>query len=304
MEQSYEVIIVGGGPAGLSAAIYACRSKLKTLVIEKICLGGQILIADLIENYPGFPEGISGFDLGQLIADQAMKYQPVVLDDEALGVEISGQDKMVRTTSWEYSARALIIASGTRFSTLGVPGEELVGKGVSYCATCDGPLFQEQEIAVVGGGNAAISEALYLTKFATKVFVIHRRDQLRATKLLQERALANPKIEFLWNTVVDSITGDNRVQGLNLRNVATGAGSSLNVAGVFVAVGRQANTEYLDGVLTLLDDGSIPVDSKMGTSLPGVFAAGDLRQNSPRQVAAAVGDGAIAAISAERFLSG
>lgn len=304
MEKSYQLIIVGGGPAGLSAGIYACRSRLKTLLIEKVCTGGQMVNAELIENYPGFPEGISGFELGELMAQQAMKYDLKVLIAEVLGIEISGQDKIVKTSSGEYVARALILASGTRYSKLGVPGEELVGKGVSYCATCDGPLFQEQEIAIIGGGNAAVSEALFLTKFAAKVFVIHRRDQLRATRLLQERALANPKIEFLWNTMVDSIIGDKMVQGLNLRNVNTDERSSLKVAAVFVAVGRQANTEYLDGVLPLLEDGSIPVDYKMETGLPGVFVVGDIRQNSPRQVAAAVGDGAIAAISVDKFISG
>jgi thioredoxin reductase (NADPH) len=256
----------------------------------------------MVENYPGFPEGISGFELGQRMEEQAKKFGLEILSTEVMGIELWGKDKVVHTSDGDYIAPALILATGSEYSKLSSIPDELVGRGVSYCATCDGPLFKGQEVAVVGGGDTAISDALYLSKLASKVFVIHRRDQLRAAKDLQERALVNPKMEFLWNTIVEGITGNDRVEGLELRNVKTGESSNLKVPALFVAVGLRPNTEYLKGFITLALGGFVTVDERMETELPGVFAAGDIRYNSIRQVVAAAGDGAIAAHSAEEFL--
>jgi thioredoxin reductase (NADPH) len=304
VNKTYQLIIIGGGPAGLSAGLYASRSKLDTLLIEKAGLGGQILNAEMVENYPGFPLGISGSELGDLMAQQATKYGLPTVFAEVQGIEIRGDEKIVTTGDGQYSAKAIIIAAGSEYSKLGVPGEEeFRGKGISYCAMCDGAFFREQVVAVVGGGNVALNDALFLTRFATKVIVIHRRDQLRATKILQDRAFANPKIGFLWDTVVESITGDKLVGEIKLRNVKTGNVSSLAVSGVFVAVGLRPNTGYLKGLLTLDEGGFIPVNGQMETGVPGVYAAGDIRAGSIRQVVSAAGDGATAAIAAERFIS-
>jgi thioredoxin reductase (NADPH) len=304
VDSIYQLIIVGGGPAGLSAGLYASRSRLDTLLIEKAGLGGQILNAEMVENYPGFPQGISGSELGALIAQQATKYGLATAFAEVQGIEIRGGEKIVSTSEGQYRARAVIIAGGSEHSKLGVPGEdEFTGKGVSYCAMCDGAFFREQVVAVVGGGNVALNDALFLTRFASKVIVIHRRDQLRATKILQDRAFANPKIKFLWDTVVESIIGDKLVREIRLRNVKTGKVSSLEISGVFSAVGLRPNTGYLKGLLALDESGFISVNGQMETGVPGVFAAGDIRAGSIRQVVSATGDGATAAIAAERFLS-
>jgi thioredoxin reductase (NADPH) len=298
------LIIVGGGPAGLSAGLYASRSKLDTLLIERAILGGQILNAEMVENYPGFPQGISGSELGALMAQQATKYGLPTVFAEVQGIEIRGGEKILSTSEGQYRAKAVIIAGGSEHSKLGVAGEgEFTGKGVSYCAMCDGAFFRDQVVAVVGGGNVALNDALFLTRFALKVVVIHRRDQLRATKILHDKAFANPKIRFLWDTVVESIVGDKLVKEIGLRNVKTGKVSSLEVSGVFVAVGLRPNTAYLKGLLTLDAAGFIPVNAQMETGVPGVFAAGDIRAGSIRQVVSAVGDGATAAIAAEIFLS-
>ena len=304
MDRTHQLIIVGGGPAGLSAGLYASRSRLDTLLIEKAGLGGQILNAEMVENYPGFPQGISGSELGALIAQQATKYGLPTAFAEVQGIEIRGSEKIVSTSEGQFKAKAVIIAGGSEHSKLGVPSEEeFTGKGVSYCAMCDGAFFREQVVAVVGGGNVALNDALFLTRFASKVIVIHRRDQLRATKILQDRAFANPKIKFLWDTVVDSIIGDKLVKEIRLRNVKTGKVSSLEISGVFAAVGLRPNTDYLKGLLTLDEGGFISVNGWMETEVPGVFAAGDIRAGSIRQVVSAAGDGATAAVAAERFLS-
>ena len=304
MDRTYQLIIIGGGPAGLSAGLYASRSKLDTLLIEKAGLGGQILNAEMVENYPGFPQGISGAELGALIAQQATKYGLPTAFAEVQGIEIRGAEKIVSTSEGQYRAKALIIAAGSEYSKLGVPGEEeFTGKGVSYCAMCDGAFFRDQVVAVVGGGDVALNDALFLTRFAIKVIVIHRRDQLRATRILQDRAFANPRINFLWDTVVESIIGDKLVREIRLRNVKTGNSSRLEVSGVFAAVGLRPNTGYLKGLLKLDEGGFIPVNNQMETEVPGIFAAGDIRVGSIRQVVSAAGDGATAAIAAERFLS-
>jgi thioredoxin reductase (NADPH) len=304
VERSYQLIIVGGGPAGLSAGLYASRSKLDALLIEKAGLGGQILNAEMVENYPGFPQGLSGSELGTLMAEQATKYGLQTVFAEVQGIEIREDEKILNTSEGQYRSKAVIIAGGSEHQKLGVPGEEMfTGKGVSYCAMCDGAFFRDQVIAVVGGGNVALNDALFLTRFAAKVIVIHRRDQLRATRILQDRAFANPKITFLWDTVVESVTGDKLVRELKLKNVKTGKASSLDVSGIFVAVGLRPNTGYLKGLLTLDEVGFISVNAQMETGVPGVFAAGDIRAGSIRQVVSAAGDGATAAIAAERFLA-
>lgn len=303
MEKAYELIIIGGGAAGLSAGIYAARSRLKSLLIEKLAVGGSVVAAGVVENYPGFPEGISGLELADLMHKQAIKFGLEILNAEVIGLELKGEEKIVRTTQGDFLAKALVIAGGTERQTLGVPGEkEFTGKGVSYCAICDGFFFRERPVAVVGGGDTAINEALELAKFAGKVTVIHRRNALRATRIVQERAFAEPKIEFLWNTVVEAIEGDAVVRRLKLRNVLNGEKSSRDIAGVFVATGANPNTGYLKGIVPLDSTGAIITNEKMETGVPGIFAAGDICASSIRQVVSAVGDGATAAIYAEKYL--
>ena len=304
MSADYELIIVGGGPAGLTAGIYAARARLRTLLIDRGVPGGQIVNAELVENYPGFPEGISGAELGQLMERQAVKYGLETAMADVDGVVIEDGMKVVETGKAHHAARAVILAGGSEYSKLGVPGEEeLRGRGVSYCATCDGAFFRDQVVAVVGGGNVALNDAIFLTRFASKVIVVHRRDELRATKIVQERAFAEPRIDFRWNAIVTSIEGDSQVQEVRLRNVKTGEESMLEVSGVFIAVGFSPNTGYLEQLLSLAPGGFVKVNDQMETEVPGVYAAGDIRAGSPRQVSSAVGDGATAAISAERYLS-
>ena len=298
----YEVIIIGGGPAGLTAGLYTSRAGLKSLLVERGIFGGQIVNAALIENYPGFPQGIAGMELGSLMHRQAVKYDLEVVTAEVTGIT-HGQPYGVSTTEGDFEAIAIIIAAGSEYRKLGVAGEErLSGHGVSYCATCDGFLFRDREVAVVGGGDTAITDALELSRHAKNVYVIHRRDQLRAGKVLQQRAFGEPKLEFIWSTVVEEVLGDKVLGGLKLSNVKTGQHSILEVAGVFVAVGLMPNSQSFFPILDLDDAGYIVVDETMATSDPGMFAAGDIRRNSPRQVSAAVGDGATAAMSAFKYI--
>ncbi len=298
----YEVIIIGAGPAGLTAGLYTSRAGLKSLLIERGVFGGQIVNASLVENYPGFPEGISGFELGSLMHQQAIRYGLEIVTAEVTGLT-QGQPYGVSTTEGSFETAAIIIAAGSEYRKLGVTGEKrLSGHGISYCATCDGFLFRDREIAVVGGGDTAITDALELSHHAKKVYVIHRRDQLRAGQVLQQRAFAQPKLEFIWDTVVEEALGDKVLEELKLRNVKTGQQSNLKVDGVFVAVGLMPNSQQFSNILQLDDIGYIVVDEMMATSAPSVFAAGDIRRNSARQVASATGDGATAAISAFRHL--
>ncbi|MFC1974432.1 thioredoxin-disulfide reductase [Chloroflexota bacterium] len=300
----YELVIIGGGPAGLTAGLYATRARIDCLLVERGMVGGLITETELVENFPGFPEGISGFELGQLMHQQAVKYGLKTITAEATGIELQGEQKVVHTTKGDFIAKVLIIASGSERVKLGIPGEEqFTGKGVSYCATCDAVFFKEKPVAVVGGSDVAITEALHLAKLAAKVTVIHRRDQLRASRVLQERAFSEPKIQFLWDTVVESIEGGDFVKRLRLRQVKTGEKSTLDVAGVFISIGFKPNTDYLKGILSLDAAGFITTNARMETEIPGILAAGDIRSDSIRQAISAAGDGATAAIYAQKFLT-
>ncbi len=302
--RNYEVVIIGAGPAGLTAGLYTSRARLNSLLIERGLFGGQIANAERVENYPGFPDGINGFELGQLMQQQAVKYGLKTVTAEVTGIELQEGQKVVKTTEGDFMTKVIIIAGGSKRQTLDVPGEEeFTGKGVSYCATCDAAFFREKPVAVVGGGNAAITEALHLAKFASRVTVIHRRHQLRTTRILEERAFSEPKIEFLWDSTVEKIEGESFVKRLRLKQVLTGEKSALEVAGIFISIGFTPDTDYLKGILPLDSIGHIITNEKMETAIPGILAAGDIRQNSARQAIAAAGDGATAAIYAERFLT-
>ena len=301
--RNYDVIIIGGGPAGLSAGIYTARSRRNTLLIEKDIIGGNIVNATMVENYPGFPDGISGYDLTQLMHTQATKFGMETVMTEITGLQDNGKLKVIKTGEGEFSGRAVIIAGGSLRQSLGIPGEkEFTGRGVSYCATCDAAFFTDQPVAVVGGGNAAIQEAIHLTRFANFVNVIHRRAELRATRIEQERVMAEPKIKFIWNSVVSVVEGGDTVERLKLRNTLDGKESMLEVKGVFVAIGFSPNTAYLKGTIPLDDGGYVIVDKNMATGVPGIFAAGDIRSGSVRQVVTACGDGATAAISVDKYI--
>jgi len=298
----YEVIIIGGGPAGLTAGLYTSRAGLKTLLIERGIFGGQIVNARQVDNYPGFPEGISGFELASLMHEQAIKYGLETINATVTAIKPGGNYSII-TNDGNFEAEAVIIAAGSEYRKLEVPGEEeLLGRGVSYCATCDGFLFRDLDVAVVGGGDTAITDALELSEHASKVYIIHRRDQLRAGQVLQQQALARPKLEPIWDSVVEEVIGDNKVSALSLRNVKTGEITKLEVAGVFVAIGFEPNSQSFADIVELDKNGLIQTDELMATSAPGIFAVGDIRKNSPRQVAGAVGDGATAALSAFKYL--
>ena len=302
-DQEYDVIIIGGGPAGLSAGIYTARARLKSVLIEKMATGGAIVNAGEVENYPGFPKGIGGLELTQQMDEQAKKFGLESIIAEVTELEIKEDKKIIKTSGGDLTAKAVIVASGSERAKLGVPGEDkYMGKGVGYCAVCDGFLYRDKVVAVVGGGNAAINEALELAKFASKVIVIHRRNELRATKIVQERAFATPNMEFMWNTVIEAIEGDDLVRRLRVCNVATDEKSAVDVSGVFVATGSKPNTEFLKGIVPLDETGTVIVNEKMETAVPGILAAGDVRVNSIRQVVSAAGDGAVAAIYAEKYI--
>jgi len=305
MVEQLDVVIIGAGPAGLAAALYAGRARLKTVVLEKAIPGGQILLTDWIENYPGFPEGVAPFDLMENFRKQTVRFGATIVTDEAREIKRDGEKWIVRGAKTEYSARAIIIAAGSAYRRLGLPNEsKLVGRGVSYCATCDGAFFRDLDIAVVGGGDTALMEAIYLTKFARRVALIHRRDQLRGTRILQERIFANPKIEMRWNSVVESILGEENLEGVVLKNVKDGTLTTLKIEGLFVSIGMDPISEIAKGLLKLSSWGEILVDRDMSTSEPGIYAAGDVIDHCPHQVATAVGSGVHAALSVDEYLSG
>lgn len=304
--KAYDTIIIGGGPGGLSAAIYAARGDLKTAVFEKSLVGGQINVTFEVENYPGIPEILSGFELSDRFKQQADKFGTEFIDEEIIKVDFISKDgyKKVYTEDEEYLTKTIIIATGAQPRSLGCPGEdEYVGKGVSYCATCDGALYRNKVVAVIGGGDSAVEEGMFLTKFASKVYVVHRRDELRAVKTIQDRAFKNEKMEFIWDTVVDEVKGENFVTSLILENKKTKEKSELAVDGVFVYVGILPNNELLKNDITLDKSGFVITNELMETNIPGVYAIGDLRDTPLRQVVTASSDGAIAAFYAEKHIS-
>ena len=303
-ENNYDVIIVGGGPAGLTAGLYAARAGLNSILIDKGIFGGQITYAEHVENFTGFPDGISGMELGEKMHQQAQKHGLNTIFGEVTGLEIRGAVKIVKTTEGDYAGKSVILAGGAVRKKLGAEGEtRLTGRGVSYCAVCDGSFFRDQKLAVIGGGDTAITEALHLTHFAAKVTIIHRRDQLRATYTLQQKVMADPKIDFLWDTTVTGIEGAESVESIKLLNVKTGLTSVKEVSGVFVAVGTSPDTAYLRGIVPLDESAYIITNEKMETPVPGILAAGDIRHNSARQAITAAGDGATAAIYAQKYLT-
>ena len=298
-----DLIIVGAGPAGLTAGLYAARARLDVVLFEKMSPGGQVLLTDIVENYPGFPEGISGFELMDRMKRQAESFGLSIEMREVLSFRFDPDLKVIVTDKGEEQAKSVILACGATPRKLGIPGEDqLTGRGVSYCATCDGPFYRDQEVAVIGGGDTAVEEALFLTKFATRVYLIHRRDQLRATKVLQERVMANDKVEIIWDTIPQRILGESGVEAVELKNVKTSQLSTLNVQGIFVFIGYEPNTQLLKGILDLDKLGFIRTNAEMETSVAGVFAAGDIRSKNLRQISTAVGEGATAAFSAEKYL--
>ena len=298
----YDVIIIGGGPAGLTAGLYASRGKLKTLIIEKMLAGGQIATTDHVENYPGFTAG-SGQALTEIMEEQAKKFGTEFVMAEVTDVQLAGSEKMITTRQGRMCAPAVILATGCGSRRLEVPGEEeFLGRGVSFCATCDGAFYEELPVMVVGGGDAAVEEAIYLTRFAEKVYLVHRRDALRATGVVQDRAIANQKIEFVWDSVVEEIRGGELLERVLVKNVKDGSKKEISVNGVFVYIGFLPNTGFLAGKVKMSDSGYIITNDRMETSVPGVFAAGDCRQKLLRQVVTATGDGATAAFAVEKYL--
>jgi len=304
MSETSDVIIIGAGPAGLAAAVYTGRARLSTFVLEKGMPGGQILLTDFVENYPGFPDGVVPFQLMDNFRRHAEKFGAKIITDEAK--KIQGGDNLwsVLGNRGEYGARAVIIATGSTYRKLGVPGEErLTGKGVSYCATCDAAFFKERGVAVVGGGDNALTEALFLTKFCRSVKIIHRRNQFRAVKLLQERAFANEKIEVLCDSVVTEVSGENRLESITVKNVLNNQTSRLKLDGLFVSIGTDPNSGFVKGLVELDEQGQIKVSQNMETSRPGIFACGDVTNACPEQMATAVGTGVSAALAADAYLS-
>ncbi len=297
------VIIIGSGPAGLTAALYTARANLEPLVITGSQIGGQISITNEVENYPGFPEGITGPELVELMKAQAEKFGARLEIDEVIQVDFSGWPLRVKTHGSEYEAKAVIVATGASPRKLGVPGEEeFIGRGVSYCATCDGFFFRGKEVVVVGGGDSALEEGIFLTKFANSVRIIHRRDQLRAGPILAERAKKNPKISFIWDTVVTKIVGNGAVQAIEIENVKTGDKDMLATDGVFIYIGHYPNSEIFKGVLEMDDHGYLITDEFKRTSVRGVYAAGEIDDPIYRQIATSVGEGCKAAMQVNRFL--
>ncbi|MBP7139325.1 MAG: thioredoxin-disulfide reductase [Caldisericia bacterium] len=292
----YDIVIIGGGPAGLSASIYSKRFGLSTLLIEKFGIGGQAILTDIVENYPGFPEGIKGSELVNKMEEQAKKFGVEFLIDEVLGVEIDNEIKKTKTNSSIYESDGLIIATGVNPKKLDIPGEkEFTGKGVSYCAICDAFLYKNKDVLVVGGGDSAIVEALYLTNFANKVYIIHRRDKLRAAQYLQEKAFKNSKIEFIFNSILKEIKGEKRVEKVIIQNIKEDRIYELNINGVFIYIGLTPNSNLFKDKINLDENEFIITDSEMRTNEKFVYAVGDVRKKELRQIITACADGAIAA---------
>lgn len=299
----YDMIIVGGGPAGMTAGLYASRARLRTLLIENALFGGQMTTTELIENYPGFPQGISGEELSRLMEEQAKRFGMEAISDEVEEIGLESDLKRVKTYEGEFFCRALIICTGTEYRKLGVPGEEkFKGRGISYCATCDGAFFRDSRIIVVGGGDSALTEALFLTKFVSELTIIHRRDALRATKIYQERTLNHPKIKFLWNSVVQEIKGDSVVRSVVVKNIKSGEVKEVETEGAFLFIGLTPRTHFLKELVQMDESGYIVTNENCEASIKGIFAAGDCRKKLLRQISTSVGDGATAAFAAEKYL--
>jgi thioredoxin reductase (NADPH) len=299
----YDLIIVGGGPAGLTAGIYAGRARLKTLLLEKFTHGGQMMSTDVVENYPGFPEGITGFELSDRMRKQAERFGLEIRSQEVLELKPGKPMHTLVLPDSQLTAGAVIIATGARYRRLGVPGEDkLVGHGVSFCATCDGAFFKDEEIAMVGGGDNALTEILFLERFVKKIHLIHRRGEFRGCKYLQERVFAMPMVQVHRDTVVTEFTGQSELEALKLRNLKTGEDSTLPVTGAFIAIGMVPNTAWLGNLLSLDKWGFIVTGPAMEVHIPGIFAAGDVRSKWERQISTAVGDGTVATIAVERYL--
>jgi thioredoxin reductase (NADPH) len=299
------IVILGSGPAGLTAALYTARANLEPLVVSGTQLGGQVSITYEVENYPGFPEGSTGPELVERMQKQAERFGARLVVDEVVEVDFTqGPPFRLKTYSDEYEAQAVVVATGASPRRLGVPGEDqMIGKGVSFCATCDGFFFRDKQVVVVGGGDSALEEGLFLTRFATRVRVIHRRDALRAGETLKRRALANDKMSFVWDTVVEEIVGNGKVEGVRLRNVKTGAVDRTPADGVFIYIGHFPNTDLFRGQLAMDDHGYLRTDARMMTDVEGIFAAGEVQDPVYRQVATSVGQGAAAGMMVERWLA-
>ncbi|NJC95117.1 MAG: thioredoxin-disulfide reductase [Anaerolineae bacterium] len=298
-----KVLILGSGPTGYSAALYAARAELQPVVLTGMQMGGQAALTYTIENYPGFPEGVGGAQLGELFQKQAEHFGTVTEFDTASSVDLSKRPFKVTTDSGEYLADVLIVGTGASPNHLNIPGEtELTGRGVSYCATCDGWFFKDKKVVVVGGGDSALEEGLFITRYASSVTIVHRRDELRAGAILQKRAMEHPKVDFIWDTVVTEVIGTDKLEAVKLKNVKTGEETILETDGLFIFIGHTPNTEMFKGQLEMSDLGYIKVNDKMETSVPGVFAAGEAADPHFRQVVTSAGMGAAAAIQATRFL--
>ena len=303
--ETYDIAIIGAGGAGLTAALYGARARRRTVVFERLITGGQIATTELVENYPGFPQGINGADFAMNLVEQVSRFGAELRYEDVQSVTPgSGGPFRIETGEGPYEAHAVIATAGADYNKLGVPGEdEFIGRGVSYCATCDAAFFQDVEVVVVGGGDAAFDEALFTTRYASKVWLVHRRETFRASALLQERVFANPKIEIVRNSMVEQIVGEQMVEGAELRDVQTGEVSTLPVEAVFIFIGQTPNSHLLKGLVELDEGGHAHVDLRMRTEVPGLFVAGDLRVEAARQLVSACGDGATAALAAEAYLA-
>ncbi len=299
----YDVMIIGGGGAGLTAALYASRANLSAILFEKLVPGGQIASTDLVENYPGFPEGVLGPEIAQKMEAQAVRYGTQIVYEEIKSLSQKGDLFEAVSTEVSYTARSVILAMGASFRMIGIPNEkELTGKGVSYCATCDGAFFKGKKVIAVGGGDSALQEGIFLTRFAERVTIVHRRDKLRGSPILQERAKMNPKISFIWDTVVDKIEGEKKVEAVLLKNVKTGETQRIPADGVFVFIGHDPNSGIAKDFVALDEKGHVVTDGSLAASVPGVFAAGEVRKGAVRQLVSACGEGCAAALAVQAFL--
>ena len=305
MATDYDVLVIGGGLAGMTAGMYAARHGLSVGVIERMMGGASIINVEKVENYPGFPEGIMGADLAAMTQEQAMNAGADFVIGEVSGIAEQGDYRVVDSDAGEYRGKAVIIAAGSTLRLLGIPGEEeFMGRGVSQCATCDGPLYGGEVVGVAGGGDSAADEALVLSQYAERVLLFHRRGELRAQRALVDQVMADPKIEVVWNTIIDEVLGEDTVSGVRVTNIATAEQGARELSGLFVYVGLTPNATFAEGMLQTDVGGHIPVNISMETSVPGVYAVGDIRQHSSSQLVSAAGDGATAAIAAYRYISG